>query len=186
MIMKKVIMEEIRKVAYEVLDISQKIYQLQEKFNQAAIFGDKVFIVGTEEDRDSISIERKNEKQDNYYYFTSPKIEGVIIKKNDSNYCIKAMVNYINRSNQNLWFAKIRIESGKEDIQLKAKWGGSWEDEDFYDEDQIINPNQDFSIAIVSMKEHLVDIYMKLCKNNGLNSNLCDPEWVKKLKKYNN
>ena len=47
-------------------------------------------------------------------------------------------------------------------------------------------PNQDFSIAIVSMKEFLVDIYIQLCENNGLNSNLYDSELVKRLKKYNN
>ena len=37
-----------------------------------------------------------------------------------------------NRNNQNLWFAKIRIESNKEDIQLKTRWGGSWKDADLH------------------------------------------------------
>ena len=179
-------MNNIKEKAFEILDISQKIYQIQERVNPTAIFGDKTFLIGTEEDREAVSVERNYEEKDRSYYFETSEIDGVIIKRENGNYCVKAMVKYTNANNQNLWFAKIRIENSYDgDIQLKGKWGGSWNDEDFYDEDQIKNPNQDFPIALIAMKDHLVNIYNQLCNNNELSSDSYDPEWVKKLKPYN-
>lgn len=180
-------MDRIKEEAYKILDISQKIYQIQERNNPNAIFGDKTFLLGTEEDREAVFVERNYEKKDRSYYFETSDINGVIIKKENGNYCIKAMVKYINANNQSLWFAKIRIENSYDgDIQIMGKWSGSWEDKDFYDEDQIKNPNFEFPFALVSMQNHLVGILNQLCNNSELNSKTYDPEWVKKLKPYNN
>ncbi len=180
-------MNNIKDVSYEILDISLKIYQTQERFNPTAIFRDKTFLIVSEENREAVFVERNYEEKDSSYYFKSPEIKGVIIKRENSNYCVKACVKYTNANNQNLWFAKIRIETSRDGIvQIMGKWGGSWEDEDFYDENLIKNPNSDLSFAIDSMKTHLTDIYNQLCENNGLNADLNDPEWVKKLKIWNN
>lgn len=180
-------MEKSKEKAYEILDIVQKIYQIQESNNPNAIFKDKSFLIGTEDNREAISIERDYEKKDNSYYFETPEISGVIIKRESGNYCVKAAVKYTNANNQNLWFAKIRIEdSYDKDIQLMGIWGGSWQKSDYEDENLITNPHPDFPFALDSMKNHLVDIYNQLCQNKELDSDLYDPKWVKKLKKYNN
>lgn len=179
-------MEKLKEEACEILDIIQKIYQIQESDNPNAIFKDKIFLIGTEENREAISIERDYEKKDSSYYFETPKIRGVILKKESGNYCVKAVVNYTNAKNQNLWFAKIRIEdSYDEDIQIMGMWGGSWENPDYEDENLITNPHLDFPFALDSMKNHLVDIYNQLCQNKKLDSDSYDPKWVKELKKYN-
>lgn len=179
-------MDRIKQEAYEILDISQEIYQIQEKFNHTAIFKNKIFLLGKEDDREAISI-KSNYEKDSFYYFETPEVDGVIIKKEHGNYCVKACVKYTNANNQNLWFAKIRIENSDDgDIQIMGNWGGSWQQSDYKDENLIINHNSDFPIALDSMKNHLVDIYNQLCKNSKLNSDLYDPKWVKKLKKYNN
>lgn len=160
---------------------------MQERNNPTAIFGNKTFLIGIEEDREAVSVERNYEKKDRSYYFEAPEIDGVIIKRENGNYCIKAMVKYINANNQSLWFAKIRIEkSFDENIQIMGKWGGSWEDSDSEDEDLIKNPNSEFPFALGSMKNHLVAILNQLCNNSELSSETYDPEWVKKLKSYNN
>ena len=170
--------------AYEILNISQKIYQINESTNSTAIFGDKIFVI---EGQEVVAIQRDYEEKDRFYYFEAPEIKGVIIKRKNGNYCVKTCVKYTNANNQNLWFAKIRIETSyNREIQIGGKWGGSWQDEDFYDEDFIKNPNSDFLAALVSMETHLADIYHQLCENNGLNNDLYDSKWVKKLKKYNN
>lgn len=180
-------MEKIKQEAHEILDISQKIYQIQERNNYAAIFGDKTFLIGTEEDRGTISVEQNYETKDRFYYFETPEIDGVIIKRENGNYCIKAMVKYINDNNQSLWFAKIRIENSYDkDIKIMGKWGGSWQDSDYEDVDQIENPNSDFPFALDSMKNHLADILNQLRNNSELSSETYDPGWVKKLKPYNN
>lgn len=180
-------MNKIKEEAYGILDISQKIYQIQEKTNSTAIFGDKTFLIGTEENREAVSVERNYEKKDRSYYFETSEIDGVIIKRENGNYCIKAGVKYLNAHNQSLWFAKIRIENSYDDqIQIMGKWGGSWEDTDYEDENQIKNPNSDFPFALDSMRNHLADIYNQLYIDNELNKDLYNPEWVKKLKKYNN
>lgn len=180
-------MEKIKEEAYEILEISQKVYQIQERNNPTAIFGDKTFLIGTKEDREAVSVERNYEKKDKSYYFETSEIDGVIIKRVNGNYCIKAMVKYINANNQNLWFAKIRIENPcDKDIQIMGKWGGSWQDPDYEDENQIKNPNSDFPFALDSMKNHLADILNQLYNNSELSSETYDPGWVKKLKPYNN
>ncbi len=179
-------MDEIKEYAYKILDISQKIYKIQEKINPKAIFKDKTFLISKEENHEVISIKKNYEKKESSYYFETSKIKGVIIKKDLNNYCVKACVNYTNVNNKNLWFAKIRIESSyNKDIQIMGKWGGSWQQPDSEDENLITNPNSDFPFALDSMKTHLEDIYNQFCKNNELNSDLYDPKWVKKLKKYN-
>ena len=38
-------MDEIKEYAYKILDISQKIYKIQEKINPKAIFKDKTFLI---------------------------------------------------------------------------------------------------------------------------------------------
>ena len=180
-------MDQIKEEAYEILEISQKIYQTQERFNSLAIFKNKIFLIGTEDDQEAFSVKQNYENKDSSYYFETPEIEGVIIKKERGNYCVKACVKYTNANNQNLWFAKIRIENSyDENIQIMGVYGGSWQQPDYEDENLIINPNSDFPVALDSMKNYLVDIYNQLYKNNELNSDLYDPKWVKKLKKYNN
>lgn len=180
-------MNKIKGEAYGILDISQKIYQIQERTNSTAIFGDKTFLIGTEEDREAVSVERNYEKKDRSYYFETSEIDGVIIKRENGNYCIKASVKYLNAHNQSLWFAKIRIENSYDgQIQIMGKWGGSWKDPDYEDENQIENPNSDFPVALDSMRNHLADIYNQFCIDNELNKDLYNPKWVKKLKKYNN
>lgn len=134
-----------------------------------------------------VFVEKNYEIKDNSYYFEAPEIDGVIIKREHGNYCIKASVKYINVNNQNLWFAKIRIENSYDgDIQIMGNWSGSWEDPDYEDEDFIKKYHSEFPFALKSMKSHLADIYNNLCKTNKSNSDLYDASWVKKLKKYNN
>ncbi len=174
-------MDKIQEMAYEILDMSQEIYRINESTNPTAIFKNKIFLIGTEENREAVSVQIDYEKKDSSYYFKSPEIVGVIIKRENSNYCVKARVKYANANNQNLWFAKIRIETSYDgNVQIMGKWGGSWEDADIYDESLITNSELPF--ALDSMKAHLADIYNQLYENNGLNPDLYDPEWVKKLK----
>lgn len=174
-------MNKIKEEAYEILDISQKIYEINESTNSNAIFKDKIFLITAD---GKVFVKRDYEKKDSSYYFETLEIEGVIIKKN-GNYCIKACVKYPKVNNQDSWFAKIRIENSYDgDIQIKGNWGGSWQAPDYEDEDLVKNPNSDFPVALYSMKNHLANLYNQLC-NNELNSDLYDPKWVKKLKKYN-
>lgn len=180
-------MDTIKEEAYEILDIAKNIYQIQERINPNVIIKDKVFIMGTEDDPNAVSVKRDYEKNYNSYYFETSEIHGVILLKKNGNYCIKARTKYINDNNQNLWFAKIRIEISYDgDIQIMGKWGGSWQDNDFYDEDLIKKPNSDFPAALTSMRNHLTEIYNQLGENSELNSDLYNPEWVRKIKKYNN
>lgn len=180
-------MDKIKKEAYEILDISQKIYQVQKRVNPTAIFKGKIFLINIEDDQEVISVQRDYEKKDSSYYFETPEIDGVIIKRESGNYCVKASVKYTNASNQNLWFAKIRIENSRDgDIQIMGAWGGSWQQRDHEDENLIENPNSDFPVALDSMKNHLANMYNQLCKNDETNSDLYDAAWVKKLKRYNN
>lgn len=179
-------MNEIKEIAQEILDISQNIYQIQERINPTAIFGGKTFLIGNEENREAISVKRNYETNKKSYYFETSEIDGAIIKRENGNYCIKAAVKYLNTNNRNLWFAKIRIEySNDGEIQIMGKWGGSWQDSDDEDQNQIQNPNSDFLVALNSMKEQVTNIYNQLCVDNELNKDLYNPSWVKKLKKYN-
>lgn len=178
-------MDKIKEKAHEILEISQKIYQIQEKTNPTAIFKGKIFLIGEENDREAIFVERDYEKKDSSYYFETSDIRGVIVKRECGKFCIKACVKYTN-NNLNLWFAKIRIENAyDEDIQIMGAYGGSWEQPDCEDENLIINLNSDFPVALDSMKNHLGVIYNQLSINNELNNDLYDPKMVKRLKKYN-
>lgn len=175
---------KVKDEAIEILDIAKRIYQIQESNNPDAIFKDKIFLVGTENNREVISVKRNYEEKDSSYYFESSEIAGVIIKRENNSYCIKARVKYTNAKNESLWFAKIRIEYC-EDIQVMGTWCGSWQKPDYEDEDQIKNPNSDFFLALVAMKTHLADMYNFLCNNKEL-SGTFDHEYFRKLKKYNN
>ena len=64
-------------------------------------------------------------------------------------------------------------------------WGGSWQKPDYEDENLIENLISDFPLALVSMKNHLTNIYNQLSTNHEL-SVLYEPKWVKQSKKYNN
>ena len=173
-------MEKIKETASEILDISQNIYQINESNNPTAIFTGKTFLIGTEDNREAVSVKRNSEKKDGSYYIETPEIIGEIIKYENGNYGVKACVKYTNDSNQDLWFAKIRIHISYDgNIQIMGAWGSSWQYPDYEDED-LIN-NSDLPAALNAMKEHLSDIYSRLCNND-----FSDPEWVKKLKKYNN
>ncbi len=180
-------MSKIKEVSYEILDVSKKIYQFKEQFAPNAIFRDKIFLIGTEDDRNAVSVIQDYEKNDCSYYFETLEIDGVIIKRQHDNYCVKACVKYTDGNDRNLWFAKIRIETSDDGvIKIMGARGGSWQQPDCEDENLITNPNSDFPIALDSMKNYLVNIYNQLCNNSELNSDLYDPAWVKKLKKYNN
>lgn len=180
-------MEKIIEDAYELLDISEKIYQLQESINPAVIFGDKTFLIGTEDDRDAVFVKQNCEKKDSSYYFETSEIDGVIIKRVNGNYCIKATVKYTNSNNDELWFAKIRVENSYNgDIQIMGNIYGSRDYPDYEDKNLMETLSSDFISAFYSMKKQLIDIYNQLCESNGLNSDLYDPKWVKQLKKYNN
>ena len=177
--------KKVKKEAYEILDISQKIYQFQEKNNPTAIFGDKIFLISTDEKCEEIFVEQNYETEDSFYYFETNQIEGVIIKRKNGSYCIKAAVNYKDDNNQNFWYEKIRIEKSYDDIRITGKWGGSWQSLDCDDKDQIKDPDSDFFVALDSMKSHLCGIFNQLCNNDELNQEVYDPKWVKKLKHYN-
>lgn len=180
-------MNTLRDKAIEILDIIKGIYQIQENNNPNVIFKGKTFLIGTEDDPEAVSIERDYEKKDSTYYFETPEISGAIIKRENGHYCVKAGVKYLNACNQDLWFAKIRIErSHDEEIQIMGTWSGSWQKDDYEDNDFIKKPNSDLPNALDAMKNHLLAIYNHLCDNKQENNNLYDPEWVKKLKKYNN
>lgn len=175
---------KVKDEAIEILDIAKRIYQIQESNNPTAIFKDKIFLVGTENNRESISVKRNYEKKDSSYYFESPEIAGVIIKRENNSYCIKARVKYMDANNESFWFAKIRIEYCG-DIQVMGTWSGSWQKPDYEDEDQIKSPNSDFPLALTAMKTRLAEIYNFLSKNEELSSTF-DHEYFRKLKKYNN
>jgi len=179
--MNKIIVE-----AQEILDISQKIYQVQTRVNPTAIFGDKMFLINTDGGQEVVGVERDYENKDHSYYFETPEITGAIIKRQNGNYCVKAAVKYTDCNNREMWFAKIRIEKSCDgDIQVMGTWGGSWQQRDWYDENLIENPNADLPIAVDSMKNYLVSIYNQIGENEEVNSESYDPQWVKKLKSYN-
>lgn len=149
-----------KEIACEILDISEKIYRIQETNNPTAVFKDKVFVIGSESDRNSISIEKDSEKKDSSYYFQTSDINGVIVRRENGNYSVKAAVKYSDGSNDDLWFAKIRIEPSYDgNIKIMGSWGGSWQKKDFEDEDLLTSNNKELPFALDSMKEHLMGIY---------------------------
>ncbi len=172
--------------ASEILNIARNIYLMQEGNNPNVIFGERTFLIGTEEDPEKVIVQRNYENKDRSYYFESPEIEGAIIKRGNGNYCVKACVSYIGANNQVLHFAKIRIENSFDgDIKIMGTWGGSWEQPDFDDEDQLKNPNPALPMALCSMRSHLTDIYSQLRESYEEKKDSYDPTWVKKLKKDN-
>lgn len=179
-------MERIYEVANMILDISQKIYEVQERFNASAIFKEKRFKIDTKDGKEVISVKPNYEEKDSSYFFETPQIRGVIIKREGGDHCVKACVKYTNANNLVFWFAKIRIEKiYDEDIKIMGAFGGSWEQPDYEDENLIINFNSETPFALNSMKNSLVDIYNALCENKESSYELYEPQWVKELKKYN-
>lgn len=179
-------MSKLEEETLEILNFAKMIFENQENNNPHAIFSNKIFLIGRENDQDIISVEYDYEKNDSSYYFANSEIRGVIIRRESGNYCIKAAVKYRNNNNQNLWFAKIRIESSTNgNMQIMGSWGGSWESPDYQDSNFISKPNRDLSLALASMKQSISNIYNQLSENSKLSSDLYDPTWVKKLKKYN-
>ncbi len=178
-----IIINNFKEKAYEILNIAQMIYQINESINANTIFRENIFFIMAD---GKIFVEKDYEEKDSSYYFEAPDIRGVIIKKSSGNYCITTSVKYANVSNHDLWFAKIRIEKDyNDDIQIMGHWGGSWQKPDYEDENLIENPNPDFTIALDATKNHLTSIYNMLSTNPELSS-LYEPKWVKQLKKYNN
>lgn len=176
-------MDKVIEEANEILAIAQEIYQIEEQNNPSAIFQNKIFKKLAD---GKVFVERDYEKKDKSYYFTTLDMNGAIIKRENGRYCIKACVKYKNANNQDLWFAKIRIEYGYDgNIQIMGAWSGSWEQKDYEDEDLTKNPNLAFPVALNSMKNHLLFIYQELCQNNGLNTDLYDSEATKELKRFN-
>lgn len=171
---------------YEILEISKKIYEIQENSNPSAIFRDKVFLIDYDNNNkeETIHVRHDCENKDNRYFFETSDIEGVIIKKQNNEYCIKASVRYINSDNKDTWFAKIRVESLSGNIEIKGTWGGSWQQADYHDEDITTNNSSDLPLALHAMRNHLYNIYNEL-SNNKSNSDLYDHGMIKKLKQYN-
>lgn len=171
---------------YEILEISKKIYGIQENNNPSNIFRDKVFLIDYDNNNkeETIHVRHDCENKDNRYFFETPDIEGVIIKKQNNEYCIKASVRYINSDNKDTWFAKIRVESLSGNIEIKGTWGGSWQQADYHDEDITTNNSSDLPLALHAMRNHLYNIYNEL-SNNKSNSDLYDHGMIKKLKQYN-
>lgn len=177
-------MDNIRDNASEVLNTAQAIYERQEIFNPTAILKDRRFVIGT--DGEVVSVKRDYEQQDSSYFFETPEIRGVIVKKRHGDFCIKASVKYVDSNNRELTFAKIRVEKDYDgEFQVMGSFGGTWEQLDYEDQDLITaNPNFDMPIALDFMKNNLSNIYNQLCDSEN-NNDLCDPVWVKQLKLHN-
>ena len=104
------------------------IFEISENSNPRAIFKNNVFYL--QEDGEII-VKKNYDKTDSSYYFETPNTNGVIIKKKNGTYYIKACVKYINAKNREMWFAKIRIEEKFGEILLRGDWGGSWQSNDY-------------------------------------------------------
>ena len=177
-------MDNIRNNANEILSTVQQVYEYQEIFNPTAIFKDKIFVIGT--DGEVVSVKRDYDQQDSSYFFETPEIRGVIVKKKHGDFCVKASVKYVDSNNRELTFAKIRVEKDRDgEFQVMGSFGGTWEQLDYEDQDLITaNPNFDMPIALDFMKNSLSNIYNQLCESQT-NNDLCDPVWVKQLKLHN-
>lgn len=175
-------MDSVRQTAECILDISENIFQINEKLNPKTIITNKIFVIGEEE----ITIE-KSDVEDSFYYFEHPKIDGVIIKKeNNIGFEIKATVSYINREGKNWGFAKIRINNDYGEIHIGGRRTGSWEMPDFDDDDFIKNPDPELFLVLDSMKNSLHNIYQELSSKNKNSNDRYTSKWVKRLQKYNN
>ena len=92
-------MEELKKIASEILEYSKMIYLIQEDLNPEVIFGDKRFRVDVKDGRENIKVKKDYEEKDTHYHFETSKIRGIITKKESGNYSIKARVKYKNDNN---------------------------------------------------------------------------------------
>lgn len=165
----------------EILDISKKIFDINDKYNSSVIFGDKTFIVNG----DNISVEQ-NDCEERCYYFEHYKISGAIFKNvNDEEYCVKASVKYINTNGKEWNFAKIRIYNNNGNISIKGRRTGNWVLHDFEDEDFIKEPDYELPLVLDSMKNSLLEMHTELCNNLDTNIDMYNPSWVKELKMYN-
>lgn len=176
-------MEKINDKALEILDISEKIFHIQEHDNSAAIFKDKTFIIGCDSDCNSIFTQKKNVIDDSIYYFETPEIDGLILERKNGNYCVKASVRYTDIDNFDALFAKIRIEVVNGSLKVMGTRWGSLKQLDCEDYNLLDNPTNDFIIALVTMKNYLIDIYKQLSEKIESSDNF-DPVWVKKIKKF--
>ena len=180
-------MEKLKKIASEILEYSKMIYLIQEDLNPEVIFGDKRFIIDVKDGRENIKVKKDYEEKDTYYHFETSKIMGIITKKESGNYSIKARVKYKNDNNIELWFAKLRIEIDKSnELKIMGCLGGSLEQYDFEDNNLIDDFSIDVLYALYSMRDIILKIYEKLSKDKFSFSEKLEPDWVKRLKKYNN
>lgn len=174
-------MDSIKQVAVSILDVSKKIFQINEKNNFKTIFKDKTFYIYGEE-----VITKHSDCKDSFYYFECPEVDGVIVKKENGAYQIKAAVKYINSEGKKWCFAKIRIDDYFGKININGRRTGSWEMPDFDDDNFIKAPDFELSLVLKSMYNSLCIMYDEL--NNGVeaSNDKYIPSRVKRLIKYNN
>lgn len=173
-------MDSIEQTAACILNVAKKIFQINEENNPQTIFKDNIFIINGE----NVSVEYCDCK-DSFYYFESPEIDGVIIKKENGDYCIKATIQYVNSRGENWGFAKIRIHDNHGDICINGRRTGNWEMDDFEDVDFIKNPDSELSIVLNSMNNSLGNMYEELNKNVEFGCNKHISKQIKQLIKYN-
>lgn len=179
---------DFEEIAIEILDIAEKIFQLNEQEDLEIIFGDKIFYISKNADGlKSVSARPDYENQDREYYFELPDIAGVILKnKNNGNYAIKARVCYLDRKGQKWAFAKVRISLGfNGKIQIGGERSGSWQKSDYHDTDFLQNPDSELNLVLESLKRNLNFLWEELHKK-GVNVNeTFIPKWFRELKQYN-
>ncbi len=173
-------MNSIEQTAVSILDISKKIFKINEENSPQTIFKGKTFLIAGED----VTVER-NDCKDSFYYFECPEIDGVIIKKENGDYCIKATVQYINSEGRKWSFAKIRIYDYHNEIRISGRRTGSLEMPDYEDVDFIKEPDSELSLVVNSMNSSLYNIYNKLNENIVLNGDKYISRHVKRLVKYN-
>lgn len=122
----------------------------------------KDIFVGVEECAPSMILKNPSKYLDwdntnSYCYIDYPLVYGVITRKeNGIDYSVQATVEYINEKGEKRGFAKIRIyeEAGK--IQLKGKRSGGNYRHDIYDDDFLVNPDEDLPKFLQSMRTNLL------------------------------
>lgn len=174
---------DFEEIGIEILDIAEKIFQLNEQDDPEIIFGDKIFYIRND-GLESVSVHYDYENQDREYYFELPDIAGVILKnKNNSNYAIKARVCYMNREGQKWSFAKIRISLGfNGKIQIGGERSGSWQQSDYYDTDFLQNPDPELNLVLESLKRNLNFLWEELHKKGVKANETFIPKWFRELK----
>lgn len=173
-------MESIEQVATCILDVSKKIYQINEENNPQAIFKGKIFLLNGED----VSVEQ-SDCRDCSYYFETPEMDGMIIKKENDDYCIKATIQYVNVRGEKCWFAKIRILDCYDEICIRGRRTGSWEMADFEDDDFNNNPDFELPLVLRAMYNSLYNMYKEVNENAILGKEKYIPNIRKKLIKYN-